>query len=109
MLDSEAADNAESEASEVEQLRMTVARLEEERKLMMDENVQLKEMLKKEVFKAEANDNQNAKTINEYKLVRQRLDSQLMSTRAEFDTVKVSILFVKSVIHFKLHVLDQNC
>lgn len=90
MLDSEAADSAEREASEVEQLRITVTRLEEERRLMLDENAQLKEMLKREVAKADINDKKNANIINDYKLVRQRLEGQLLATRAELDALKVS-------------------
>lgn len=89
MLDSEAADSAETEATEIEQLKVTVSRLEEERRLLLDENTQLKEILKREVAKAESNDKKNANIICDYKLVRQRLEGQLLSTRAALDTIKV--------------------
>jgi hypothetical protein len=88
MLDSEAADNAESEANEVQQLRVTLARNEEERKLMLDEIVQLKEMLKREVDQAEMEKKNNATIINDYKLIRQRLDSQLHAVRTELAHLK---------------------
>ncbi|KAH0807709.1 hypothetical protein GEV33_015082 [Tenebrio molitor] len=84
----EAADNAESEANEVQQLRVTLARNEEERKLMLDEIVQLKEMLKREVDQAEMEKKNNATIINDYKLIRQRLDSQLHAVRTELAHLK---------------------
>lgn len=89
ILDSEAADNAESEANEVQQMRITLSRYEEERKLMMDEITQLKEMLKREVEQAEKDKKNSAAIINDYKLVRQRLDSQLHAVRTELDNLKV--------------------
>lgn len=92
MLDSEAADNAESEASEVEQIRGTLARYEEENRLMTDEITQLKEMLKREVAQAEADKKRNVTIINDYKLIKQKLDNQLQSVRTELDTLKVSQL-----------------
>lgn len=89
MLDSEAAQKEESKATELEQLQMTVTRYEEERKLMLDEISQLKGMLKREVTQAESEKKTNLGVINEYKLVRQRLDSQLNATKAELDLLKV--------------------
>lgn len=93
MLDSEAAQKEETKATELEQLQMTVTRYEEERKLMLDEITQLKEMLKREVSQAENEKKTNVSMINEYKLIRQRLDSQLNATRAELDLLKVNSLF----------------
>lgn len=88
-LDSEAADNAEKEASEVEQLRQTVARFEEERKLMLDEISQLKDMLMREVNQAEIDKKSNMTIINDFKSIRQRLDTQLHAAKAELDDLKV--------------------
>lgn len=94
-LDSEAADNAEKEASEVEQLRQTVARYEEERKLMYDEITQLKEMLKREVNQAETEKKNNMTIISDYQLIRQKLESQLQMAKAELEDLKVRMqLFV---------------
>lgn len=90
ILDSEAADNAESEANEVQQLRVTLGRYEEERKLMFDEITQLKEMLKREVEQAEKDKKNYTTIINDYKLVRQRLDTQLHAVRTELENLKVS-------------------
>lgn len=89
MLDSEAADNAESKASEVEQLRATIARYEEEHRLMTDEIAQLKEMLKREVSQAEAEKKTNLAVINDYKLIRQRLEGQLKALQVEMQGLKV--------------------
>jgi hypothetical protein len=106
MLDSEAADNAESEANEVQQLRVTLARNEEERKLMLDEIVQLKEMLKREVDQAEMEKKNNATIINDYKLIRQRLDSQLHAVRTELAHLKVKpgIEYVEASFKFVIAV-----
>ncbi|XP_072386845.1 rab GTPase-activating protein 1-like isoform X1 [Diabrotica undecimpunctata] len=90
-LDSEAADQAEKEASEVEQLRLAVVRYEDERKMMMDEISQLKEMLKREVNQAESDKSSNAAIINDYKLIRQRLDTQLHEVKAELDSLKTKV------------------
>ncbi|KAJ3641745.1 hypothetical protein Zmor_028224 [Zophobas morio] len=87
----EAADNAESEANEVQQLRLTLSRYEEERKLMLDEIAQLKDMLKREVEQAEKDKKNNATIINDYKLVRQRLDTQLHAVRTELENLKFKI------------------
>lgn len=89
MLDSEAVDKEERKATEVEQLQIAVSRYEEERLFMLDEISQLKEMLKREVSQAEAEKKNNTTIINDYKLVRHRLDSQLNATKAELDLLKV--------------------
>lgn len=91
MLDSEAADNAESKATEVEQLRVTVARYEEEHRLMTDEIAQLKEMLKREVGQAEVEKKANAAVIGDYKLIKLRLESQLKNARDELQMLKVRV------------------
>ncbi|XP_025837449.1 rab GTPase-activating protein 1-like isoform X2 [Agrilus planipennis] len=91
MLDSEAADNAESEASEMEQLKATLTRLEDERRILLDENAQLKEMLKREITKAEASDLKNMNIINDYKLVRQRLEMQLFAVRGDLNKLKEKV------------------
>lgn len=88
-LDSEAADNEESKAGEVVQLQMALQRCEEEKRLMLDEIAQLKEILKREVSTAEAEKKSNQNIINEYKIIRQRLDSQLNAATAKLELAKV--------------------
>ncbi|CAH0552956.1 unnamed protein product, partial [Brassicogethes aeneus] len=90
-LDSEVAEKKEQEANETEQLRLAVTRYEEERKLMLEEISQLKDMLKREVNQAETDKKNNIAIINDYKMVRQRLDTQLHAVRAELDGLKVNI------------------
>lgn len=90
MLDSEAADKRDSEANEVGQLRATLTRYEEERKLMMDEIAQLKDMLKREVDQAENDKKGSLLIIEDYKLIRQRLDSQLHAVKTELENLKVT-------------------
>lgn len=92
MLDSEAADNAECKATEVEQLRATIARYDEEHRLMTDEIAQLKEMLKREVSQAEVEKRINIAVINDYKLIRQKLEGQLKTLKLEMQTLKVCFL-----------------
>lgn len=88
-LDSAAVDNAEKEAREVEQLRVSVTRYEEERKLMIDEISQLKEMLKREVAQAETDKTNSSILINDYTLIKQKLEAQLQSIKHEFEGLKV--------------------
>lgn len=106
-LDSEAADNAEKEASEVEQLRQTVAQYEEERKLMFDEISQLKDMLKREVSQAEIEKKNNLTIINDYQLIRQKLESQLQMARTELEDLKVIFFYSKFVICHTLNLLSN--
>ncbi|KAI4458021.1 tbc1 domain family member gtpase-activating protein [Holotrichia oblita] len=87
----EAADNEESSASEVVQLQMTIQRYEEEKRLMLDEIVQLKEILKREVTEAETEKKSTQNIINEYKIVRQRLDNQLNAANSKLDLIKEKI------------------
>lgn len=81
----------EREASEVEKLQVTVQRLEEEKKLLMDEITQLKEILKREVDGADQEKRNNAQVVNDYKLVRQRLDMQLSVARQELETLMIKM------------------
>ncbi|VEN58730.1 unnamed protein product [Callosobruchus maculatus] len=96
----EAVEHKENEASEVEQLRMTVSRYEEERKLMMDEISQLKDMLKREVNQADTDKKTNSAMINDYKLIRQRLDAQLRTVKAELEDIKTKITSCEKCTEF---------
>ncbi|XP_076260530.1 GTPase activating protein and centrosome-associated isoform X4 [Rhynchophorus ferrugineus] len=89
--DSEAQYREEREASEVEKLKIAVQRLEEDKKLMKDEIVQLKDMFKREVDNAEKEKKSNTQMVNDYKLVRQRLDMQLHVTKQELESLKAKI------------------
>ncbi|XP_066246737.1 rab GTPase-activating protein 1-like isoform X2 [Euwallacea similis] len=89
--DSEAQDRQESEVNELEKLQLTVQRLEEDKKLMVEEISHLKDMLKREVDDADREKKNHIQTVNEYKMVRQRLDMQLNVARQELENIKDKI------------------
>lgn len=66
---SEAQENADEFGNEVEQLRATVTRTEEEKQRLELELAQVKEMLQREVGRADAESRRNAVIIAEYKQV----------------------------------------
>lgn len=66
---SEEQDNADQFATEVEQLKVALSRCEEEKKQISQECVQVKEILKREVAKAENESSRSATIISEYKQV----------------------------------------
>lgn len=66
---SEEQDNADQFATEVEQLKAALSRCEEEKKQISQECVQVKEILKREVAKAENESSRSATIISEYKQV----------------------------------------
>lgn len=67
---------------------MTVQRMDEERKLHCDEISQLKEMLKREVTKADADNKRNEKIISDYKQICQRLDLEQGHLKTELASLK---------------------
>lgn len=69
VYDIEAQENADEYSNEVEQLRGTVARNEEEKQRLEAELVQVKEMLQREVARADLESRRNNVIIAEYKQV----------------------------------------
>lgn len=67
--DVEAQENADEYSNEVEQLRGTVARNEEEKQRLEAELLQIKEMLQREVTRADAESRRSNVIIAEYKQV----------------------------------------
>lgn len=65
----EAQENADEYSNEVEQLRGTVARNEEEKQRLEAELIQVKEMLQREVARADAESRRSNIIIAEYKQV----------------------------------------
>lgn len=65
----EAQENADEYSNEVEQLRGTVARNEEEKQRLEAELLQIKEMLQREVARADAESRRSNVIIAEYKQV----------------------------------------
>lgn len=89
VVNTEAQDNAESYTDEVESLRAAIVRYEDERRLLRDEIVQLKDMLKREVAQAEADTRRNTTIIADYKKICQRLDDQLADTKMSLNALRV--------------------
>lgn len=87
----EAQDSAETYTNEVESLRATVARQDEERKLLRDEVTQLKEMLKREVAKADAESKRNQLIITDYKQICARLDEQFNTTKQTLNDLRAIV------------------
>lgn len=69
VLHIEAQENADEYSNEVEQLRGTVARNEEEKQRLEAELLQIKEMLQREVARADAESRRSNVIITEYKQV----------------------------------------
>jgi len=65
----EAQENADEYSNEVEQLRGTVAKNEEEKQRLEAELLQIKEMLQREVARADAENRRSNVIIAEYKQV----------------------------------------
>ncbi|KAL1490600.1 hypothetical protein ABEB36_013266 [Hypothenemus hampei] len=106
--DSEAQDREEREASEMEKLKMIVQRLEEEKVFMTDEISQLKDMLKREADQADLEKKNHVQMVEDYKIVRQRLDTQLHAVRQELDSLKEKISNCADCSQFLESVSENN-
>ncbi|RZF46463.1 hypothetical protein LSTR_LSTR012538 [Laodelphax striatellus] len=90
----EAQDNADkysSYSTEVDRLRYALQRAEEEKKRLEDELFQVKEMLKREVQKAENDQNRNTAIIADYKQICQRLDAEKCATKTALNQLRATI------------------
>ncbi|XP_052133519.1 rab GTPase-activating protein 1-like isoform X2 [Frankliniella occidentalis] len=75
-------DNADQCATEVEQLKQVLIRTEEEKKQLLQESIKVKEMLKREIAKAENESSRSATIISEYKQICQRMDMEQATAKA---------------------------
>ncbi|XP_066994264.2 rab GTPase-activating protein 1-like isoform X3 [Anabrus simplex] len=73
----EAQDSADQYTNELENLKTTLVRTEEEKRRLEEETTRVKEMLKREVEKAENESNRNTAIITEYKQVSHERQSHL--------------------------------
>lgn len=62
-------DNADQYDKELERLNLALSRTEEEKKQLLQESIKVKEMLKRELAKAESESTRSATIISEYKQV----------------------------------------
>ncbi|KAK7869744.1 hypothetical protein R5R35_008281 [Gryllus longicercus] len=87
----EAQDSAEQYNNELENLKSTLMRTEEEKKRLEEEATRVKDMLKREVQKAENESNRNATIITEYKQICQRLDNEQVAAKAALNELRGQI------------------
>ncbi|KAK6641121.1 hypothetical protein RUM44_012823 [Polyplax serrata] len=79
----EAQDKAENYTNEMERLKVALERSEEEKKRLDDELVQIKNMLKREVDRAESDARRNNSIIADYKQICARLDTETNNIKAK--------------------------
>ncbi|XP_015113735.1 rab GTPase-activating protein 1-like [Diachasma alloeum] len=87
----EAQENADEYSNELEQLRIVVGRNEEEKQRLETELMQVKEMLQREVSRADAESRRNVVIINEYKQICQRLEDDYNSARTALSDLRLKI------------------
>ncbi|XP_011304612.1 rab GTPase-activating protein 1-like isoform X2 [Fopius arisanus] len=87
----EAQENADEYSNELEQLRTVVGRNEEEKQRLEAELVQVKEMLQREVARADAESRRSVVIINEYKQICQRLEDDYNSAKTALSDLRVKI------------------
>ncbi|XP_008551908.1 rab GTPase-activating protein 1-like isoform X1 [Microplitis demolitor] len=87
----EAQENADEYSNEVEQLRGAVARTEEEKQRLEIELIQIKEMLQREVSRADAESRRNVIIINEYKQICQRLEDDYNAAKIALSDLRNKI------------------
>ncbi|XP_069685787.1 rab GTPase-activating protein 1-like isoform X2 [Periplaneta americana] len=87
----EAQDNADQYTNELDRLKSTLLRTEEEKKRLEDEVTQVKEMLKREVQKAENESNRNTAIITEYKQICQRLDDEQVAAKGALNELRSQV------------------
>ncbi|KAJ8680841.1 hypothetical protein QAD02_016628 [Eretmocerus hayati] len=87
----EAQDNAEEFGNEVEQLRAAAARNDEEKIRLEAELSQVKEMLQREVARADSDSRRNAVIIAEYKQICQRLEDDYNTAKSSLSDLRAKI------------------
>lgn len=88
---SEAQDNADNYTNEIERLKLALERSDEEKKRLDDELAQVKNMLKREVDRAESDARRNSAIISEYKQICARLDNETSNMKAKLQDLRVSL------------------
>ncbi|KAK9306336.1 hypothetical protein QLX08_003024 [Tetragonisca angustula] len=87
----EAQENADEYSNEVEQLRGTVARNEEEKQRLEAELAQVKEMLQREVARADAESRRSNIIIAEYKQICQRLEDDYNAAKTTLSELRAKV------------------
>ncbi|XP_051154035.1 rab GTPase-activating protein 1-like [Leptopilina boulardi] len=87
----EAQENADEYSNEVEQLRCAVARNEEEKQRLEAELLQVKEILQREVSRADSETRRNNVIIAEYKQICQRLEDDYNAAKTALSDLRTKI------------------
>ncbi|XP_075228045.1 GTPase activating protein and centrosome-associated isoform X2 [Lycorma delicatula] len=87
----EAQDNADKYSTELERVKYILQRTEEEKKRLEDELYLVKEMLKREVQKAENDSNKSTAIIAEYKKINRRLENEQTAAKTALNQLRVRI------------------
>lgn len=81
-------DHADQFDKEIERLNLALVRTEEEKKQLLQESIKVKEMLKRELAKAESESTRSATIISEYKQICQRMDSEQAAAKAALSKLR---------------------
>ncbi|KAL0275484.1 UNVERIFIED_CONTAM: hypothetical protein PYX00_003316 [Menopon gallinae] len=84
----ESQDNADNYTNEIERLKLALERSDEEKKRLDEELAQVKNMLKREVDRAESDARRNSAIITEYKQICARLDSETNNMKAKLQDLR---------------------
>ncbi|XP_043274725.1 rab GTPase-activating protein 1-like isoform X2 [Venturia canescens] len=87
----EAQENADEYSNEVEQLRGVVTRNEEEKQRLEAELFQVKEMLQREVARADTESRRSLIIITEYKQICQRLEDDYNAAKSTLSDLRVKV------------------
>ncbi|XP_034235145.1 rab GTPase-activating protein 1-like isoform X2 [Thrips palmi] len=84
-------DNADQYDKELERLNLALNRNEEEKKQLLQESIKVKEMLKRELAKAESESTRSATIISEYKQICQRMDLEQAAAKAALSKLRSQV------------------
>ncbi|BES92829.1 Kinesin protein [Nesidiocoris tenuis] len=87
----EAQESADQFGNELERLKNELMRSDEDKKRLEEQLTQIKDMLKREVQKAESDNQKNSAIISGYKEVCQRLDAEHQAAKASLDQLMIVI------------------
>uniref|UniRef100_A0A1B6CKT3 Rab-GAP TBC domain-containing protein n=4 Tax=Clastoptera arizonana TaxID=38151 RepID=A0A1B6CKT3_9HEMI len=100
--------NDEQYAAEAEKLKYALLRSEEEKQLLEQEVVKVKDILKREVKKAENDSIRNSTIIAEYKQICQRLDSEQLAAKTSLNQLKKKVAGCEKCSEIVTEEVSQN-
>ncbi|XP_014284415.1 rab GTPase-activating protein 1 isoform X1 [Halyomorpha halys] len=100
----EAEENADKCTSELERLKCELVRSEEEKKRLEEQLVQVKDMLKREVEKAEEDNRRNSSIIDGYKAICERLDKEQQAAKNSLNSLLSLVASCEKCSHLELKI-----